>query len=210
MYSPEITERRLHAAKKAGLQYQRQPREKSIEISQRLEKLTKNDRGEPLPDGQLIRELDAKERAFINSERILCKADFGYYLTRYHVIERDPGVGIEAGNGPATLLESQLTFIRRLGQREEVCYAEMAKYGHTAGILVYAHKCRQVAFTATSRGASIHRMLLYPGTRAFAATLKDGPQGTGELYKRDLLSINSLALPGLDLTAPFPPIPHPR
>lgn len=192
MYSPEITERRLFAAKRAGLKYKRYPRETSIEVSRELERLRYDERGNLLPDGGLVRDLDSREREFIDSERILCKADFEYYLTRYHTVERDPGVGTESGNGPAKLLESQRLFIHRLGQREQTCYDEHAKYGHTAGILAIAHKCRQVAFTATSRGASIHRMLFYPGTRAFAATLKDGPQGTGELYSRDLLTIDSL------------------
>lgn len=192
MYSSEIVERRLHQAKSKGLKFNRLPRDKSIEIATRLEALRRDPTGKTLPDGQLVRPLDEKEAAFISSERILCKADFTYYLTRYHTLERDPGVGTEGGNGPAVLLESQNRFIHYLGKREEVCHAEMKKYGHTAGILVYAHKCRQVAFTATSRGASIHRMLFWPGTRAFAATLKDGPQGTGELYKRDLLTIQNL------------------
>lgn len=192
MYSPLIVEKRLHKVTKSGRKFKRLPRDTSIEITARLQKLTLNERGEKLPDGRLSRELDLREQEFIASERILCRADFEYYLSRYHVVERDPGVGTEGGIGPARMLESQTRFIAKLGQREEVCHAELAKYKRTAGILVYAHKCRQVAFTATSRAASLHRMLFWPGTRAFAATLKDGPQGTGELYKRDTLSIESL------------------
>lgn len=192
MYSSEITERRLFKARRDGLIFNRLPRDRSIEIASRLQKLTFDLKGNPLPSGQLLRDLDDREQEFITSERILCRADFTYYLTRYHSIERDPGVGTEGGIGPAKLLESQLRFIQMVGKREEVCHQELKKYGHTAGILVYAHKCRQVAFTATSRAASIHRMLFWPGTRCFAATLKDGPLGTGELYKRDTISINNL------------------
>jgi hypothetical protein len=192
VYSPLIVDRRLHQAKKDGLKCHRRPREESIDIAAKLQLLTLDRNGEPLPAGQLSRDLDEREREFIASEQVLCKADFAYYLTRYHVVERDPGVGTESGNGAAKLLESQRKFIMEMGKREEVCHAEVKKYGHTSGILVYAHKCRQVAFTATARGASIHRMILWPGTRAFAATLKDGPQGTGELYKRDLLALTSL------------------
>jgi len=192
VYSSEITERRLFKARRDGLIFNRLPRDRSIEIASRLQKLTFDLKGNPLPSGQLLRDLDDREQEFITSERILCRADFTYYLTRYHSIERDPGVGTEGGIGPAKLLESQLRFIQMVGKREEVCHQELKKYGHTAGILVYAHKCRQVAFTATSRAASIHRMLFWPGTRCFAATLKDGPLGTGELYKRDTISINNL------------------
>jgi hypothetical protein len=192
MYSEEIVERRLAAAIKSGLRYKRLPRDTSIDIAKKLEKLRYNAKGELLPNNQLLRPLDDKELDHISSERILCKADLLYYMTRYHTVERDPGVGTESGNGPAKLLESQIKLIHEAGKREETCFEEMKKYGHTSGILIYAHKTRQVAFTATARAISIHRMLFYPGTRAFAATLKDGPQGTGELYKRDTLSIESL------------------
>lgn len=192
MYSSEIVERRLFQAKKSGAKFNRLPRNTSIEIATNLECLRYGKDKVLLPDNKLARSLDAKEQAFIASERILCKADFSYFLTRYFTIERDPGVGSESGNGPAKLLESQTNFIRRIGKREETCHAEQKKYGHTSGILVYAHKTRQVAYTATCRGVSVHRMVFWPGTRAFAATLKDGPQGTGELYKRDLLAITSL------------------
>lgn len=198
MYSPEVIDRRLHALRKKmkekgdALEIKRLPRDLSIEISNKIQALRRNPKGELLPDRQLSRELDGREHAFIRSERLLCKLDFEYFLTRYYAIERDPGVGIEGGIGPARLLDSQKRFIKALGKREDVCVAEMAKYGHTDGILAYAHKCRQVAFTATSRGASMHRMLLWPGTRAFAATLKEGPLGTGELYKRDKVCLDNL------------------
>ena len=192
MYHPEIIERRLAAAKRAGIQFQRLPRDRSIEIASNLEKLRYGPKGQLLPNGGLVRELDEKEEGFIQSERVICKADFEYYLTRYHAVERDPGVGTQSGIGPAVLLESQRRLIHRAGQREKTCYEELKKYGHTSGILIYAHKCRQVVFTATSRGITLHRMLFYPGTRAFAATLKEGPEGTGELYKRDNITIDNL------------------
>ena len=192
MYDSEVIERRLFMAKKAGRVFSRLPRDKSIEIATNLERLCYNDKREPLPPGQLIRQLDDKEQKFIQSERIICKADFAYFLTRYYTIERDPGVGTESGNGPARSLPSQVRFIEMMGRREKICYEEKSKHGHTAGILIYAHKARQVAFTSTSRAATLHRMLFYPGTRAFAATLKDGPQGTGELYKRDVIALEGL------------------
>ena len=194
MYSPLVIDKRLHQARKSGLEFQRLPRETSIEIASRLENLRYRDdqRSEILPDQNLRRPLDDREDQFIRSERVLCKADFTYFLSRYYTIERDPGVGTEGGVGAAVPLESQLRYIQLIGRREEVCHAELKKYKLTAGILVYLHKVRQVAATSTFRAAAIHRMLFWPGTRAFAATLKDGPQGTGELYKRDLLAIENL------------------
>lgn len=194
MYSPEIINRRLAQARKEGLLFSRRPREVSLEISSKLELLRYRDdsRSELLPEGQLRRPLDSKEKEFIASERILCKADFEYFYTRYDTVERDPGVGTESGNGPVRLLESQARVVQLMGRREEICHQELRSYGHTAGILVYVHKVRQVAVTAISRGFSHHRMLFWPGTRCFAAALKDGPAGTGELYKRDQLCFESL------------------
>jgi len=190
MYSPEIIAKRLFAAKKAGLTPTRLPRERSLEISAKLELLRRNPRGELLPPGVLARPLDSAEHAFIDSERLLCKLDFSYYLSRYHSVEIDPGVNRGEGIGPASPLESQEEFIRALGKREEIVHAEWAKYSHTEGIRVYAHKCRQVMFTATSRALTLHRMLFWSPCRAFAGTLE--PDGCGELYKRDILSVERL------------------
>lgn len=192
MYSPEIVEKRLRKAKEAGFTFQRCSRDRSIDISKKLEALRYDANGKKLPNGALKRDLDDKEKDFIRSERIICKADFSYYLTRYHAVERDPGVGDESGIGPAIPLESQIRMIELIGRREEVCYAELRKYSHTSGILCYCHKCRQVAFTSTSRAMTMHRMLFYPGTRALAGCLKEGPEGTGELYKRDKITIDNL------------------
>ena len=188
MYSPEIIERRLHAAKKAGLQFQRLPRDTCLDITGKLETLRLDGRGELLPKGKLSRDLDGKETAFIKSERLICKADFHYYAVRYHNLERDPGVGNNSGIGPAPYLESQNYLLRAMGRREQQCYEEKKKYGRTTGIRIYAHKTRQVAFTTTARQVTLQRMVFYPGSRCFAATLKD----IGELYKRDLLAFDNL------------------
>lgn len=192
MYSPTITARRLDAAKRQGVPFSRLSREKSITWSKELEQLRFSPRGEPLPHGSLARPLRAEEHSFIESERLICKADFRYFLSRYYPVERDPGVSDsgESGIGPAQLLESQVRFIQALGKREEITFEEWTKHRHTAGILVYAHKCRQVAFTATARALTLHRLLFWPGTRAFAGTLE--PDGCGELYKRDKIALENL------------------
>jgi hypothetical protein len=190
MYSSEIIERKLSMAKKNGLLYKRLPRDRSIEISDQLEKLRYDARGIKLPDGQLTRDLNPDEQKFIASERLLCKCDFEYYATRYHHITRDPGVGTDSGVGPTPLLETQKRVLHLIGKREEVCHAEKAKYGHTAGILTYNHKVRQVAVTDFWRRVTMHRMLFWPGTRCFAASLSD--EAIGELYKRDKLAIDNL------------------
>lgn len=190
MYSPEIVQRRLAQARQAGLKFNPLPRDKSTEISTKLEALRRNAKGELIPGGGLVRELDGREREFIASERILCRADFEYYAARYHTIKRDPGVGTEAGVGLTTFLESQKRVLTLLGRREDVCHAEMKKYQHTSGILCYIHKVRQVAVTDLMRRISLHRMLFWPGTRSFAASTTD--DNVGEMYERDKLAIDNL------------------
>lgn len=163
----------------------------SIDIAAKLEKLRYDDKGGLLPTGQLNRPLDSKEQAFIESERLLCKADAEYYAARYHVIGVDTGTTSgDITMGACEYQESQKRFLHVLAVREEEIHAEYAKYGMTEGIRVIAHKTRQVYFTAMSRQLTMHRMLFWPGTRAFAAALN--PDGTGELYKRDKLAIDSL------------------
>ncbi len=191
MYSPDLIERRLHRLKKSGIPFERLPRERSIEIAAKLERLRYDHRGALLPPGQLSRPLDSKEQSFIESERLICKADAEYYATRFHWIGLDTGTTSgEETMGPCVYQESQRRFMRMLSKREEEVHAEYAKYGMTDGIRVIAHKTRQVYFTATARQLTLHRMLFWPGTRAFAGTLN--PDGAGELYKRDKLAIDNL------------------
>lgn len=190
MYSPAIIERRLHAAKKAGMLYRRLPRDESISISSKLERLRYDDRAKLLPDNALARPLTRQEEEFIESERLLCKCDFEYYMTRYHSLELDPGVTDESGIKAPKLLESQRRYLTLIGRREEQCNDEMRKYKFTEGILAYFHKVRQVTATATVRGLTLHRMLFWPGTRAFAASLDDDRKG--ELFKRDHLTLDNL------------------
>lgn len=197
VYSREIVERRLYAAKKEGLVFTRLPRDRSIEIASKLEDLRRVN-GRLLPDQGLARALDDKEHAFIRSELLLCKMDFEYFFTRYYNLEIDPGVltGEEAITkamtkiAPPTLLPSQIEFIRRIGEREEVCQRELKEHRFTTGIRALFHKVRQVAATATARGLTWHRNLFWSGTRSFCASLDD--ERVGELFRRDIVAIDRL------------------
>lgn len=141
--------------------------------------------------GQLSRPLDSKETAFIESERLICKADFTYYAERYNIIGLDTGtVDGETPTGPMVFQESQQLLMKVLAKREAEVHAEYKQYGMTEGIRVVAHKTRQVYFTAICRALTMHRMLFWPGTRAFAAALN--PDGVGEMYKRDKIAIDNL------------------
>lgn len=191
LYSSEIIQKRLYQAKKAGIQHERLPRDRSLEIAAKLERLRRDDKGGVLPPGQLSRPLDVKEQSFIESERLLCKADFAYYAERYHAIGIDTGTTDgDLTIGPVRHQESQQKCLKEMGKREAEVYAEHAKYGLTEGIRIIAHKTRQVYFTAFFREVTLHRMLFWPGTRAFAGALN--PDGVGELYKRDKLAIDNL------------------
>ncbi len=170
--------------------FQRYPRDKSIEISAKLDRLRYDNLSRLLPDGQLARALLPSEQEFIDSERLLCKCDFVYFFTRYYCLELDPGVGERSGIGTPILLESQRRFIKLIGNREEECTEEQRKYKFTEGILAYFHKVRQVAATATARALTLHRMIFWPGTRCLAATLDD-PR-VSELFKRDHLALDNL------------------
>ena len=205
MYSSLIIDRRIYASKKKGLAFNRLPRDKSIEITAKLERLRYDRDGKKLPDNQLVRALDDKERAFIESERNICKVDFEYWYVRYCKINLDPGVidyqdnagiteSIVDGEiqkiGPPRLLESQKQYIHLFGRREEICHEEWKQYKFTLGILAVFHKARQVLATATAGAMKLHRMIFWPGTRAFAASI-DAPRVT-ELFARDHLSLDNL------------------
>lgn len=191
MYSSAIVQCRLYQAKKAGIEVVRLPRDRSLEIAAKLEKLRFDERGTKGPPGWLSRPLNAEEQKFISSEQVLCKVDFQYFAERYCQIGIDTGVTSEEKTiGPILFEESQLRLLRALGKREEDVHAEFKQYGMTEGIRVIAHKTRQQYYTAICRMITLHRMLFWPGTRALAAGLN--PKGVGELYDRDILAIGRL------------------
>ncbi len=191
MYNREIIARREHAAKKSGLRFKRLPRTDSIEIARKLERLRYDHTNRLLPDDQLIRPLDDAEQAHIDSERVICKLDFEYAFTRYLCLDLDPGVSDgRTGVGPPILLESQHRYIDLLGRRELECHEELKKYKFTEGIKAYIHKVRQVVATATIRAMTMHRLVFWPGTRGFAASLDD--ERVGELFRRDHIILDNL------------------
>ena len=196
MYASSIIERRLYAAKKAGLVFQRRPRTDCIDIARELEFLRFDRNAKLLPEGQLTRVLKPAEIAHIESERIICKCDFEYFFLRYYNLRIDPGVGTTGDQDslkigpPPFLLESQRRYIKLLGKREEECHEEQRKHKFTLGIHAYFHKVRQVAATATARALSLHRMLFYSGSSCFAASL-DEPR-VSELFTRDHVALDYL------------------
>jgi hypothetical protein len=192
MYSPSIIEKRLLAAKKAGLIYKRLPRADSIGRAAEIERLAFDPATQKrLPAGNLVRALKTSEQEFIESERLLCKADFVYFFERYVNISLDSGVGTDGGIGPLQMLESQRRYVSLLGKREEECWQEQAKYGFTTGIKAYFHKARQVLATTTARGMCWHRMFFYAPVRGLFATLDDTAI-TEVFTKRDHVFLDNL------------------
>lgn len=195
MYSPSIIAARLHAAKKSGQKVTRLPREDSIGRALELERLRIDPKtGKPGPTGYLSRPLKKHEEEYILSEQLLCKCDFSYFFQRHFSLEIDAGVGSGSGEitgiGPVPMLESQKRYVTLFGRREEECHAEKKKYGLTRGIRAAIHKSRQVAATATMRGATWHRMLFYSPVRALFATL-DEPR-VSEVFHRDKVFLDNL------------------
>ena len=195
MYSALIADRRLHAAvKQTQIKAIRRPKAYCLEVTENLSRLRLDPEGNPLPNRQLARPLNRDEQDFISSEALICKCDFTYWLERYYPVEIDPGVSdklLDKKIGvPADLLESQRRIISAWGKREEECYRQFAKEKFTTGIDSLIIKCRQILATTTSRGACLHRMLFWPGTRAFAASLDD--DRISELYTRDGISLDHL------------------
>jgi hypothetical protein len=195
VYSRLIVESRLRQAVQAGLQYKRLSRERSIELAAKLEQLRMGRDGRPMPEGRFSRPLSQAEREYIESERLICKCDFRYWAERYAHIEIDPGVGMESLEakkiGPALWLPSQERFIELLGRRECECHEEKRKYNFTEGIRIYAHKVRQVCLTTTwLQEIMLHRMIFWPGTRGYAASL-DAPRVT-EIFRRFHLTVDNL------------------
>jgi hypothetical protein len=190
MYSSLIIQKRLHQAKKSGMNFTRLPRQDSIDIAASIEALRLDKNGKALPPGQLSRVLTRQEENFIESERFICKCDFEYFFTRYYALEIDPGVDRGSGIGPPVLLESQRRYIQLFGRREEACHEEMQKHKFTEGILVYIHKVRQVTATATVRAMTLHRMLFWNPVRSLFATLDE--TRISEVFNRDHLAIDRL------------------
>lgn len=192
MYASEIIERRLNRAKREGLTYSRLPRDESIARTAELELLRDDGRGGKLPDRQLSRPVTKSEQSFIDSELLLCKVDFEYWMTRYACLELDPGVTADGKGGiaPPILAESQHHYIHLLAKKELEIHQEVKEYGFTRGILAYFHKTRQVMATATARALTWHRLLLWGGTRAFCASFDD--EAIGELFKRDHVILDNL------------------
>lgn len=193
MYSDLIIDQSIHRGRKAGLQFRRLPRERSIEFAEHLERLRIDPGTRKVGGpGYLSRSLNKEENAFIESEQNLCRVDFSYFFERYYKMILDPGVGNGNGISSAPMLESQRRYVKLLGRREIECHEEMKKYRFTEGILAYFHKCRQVLATTTARAMSWHRMLFYAPVRGLFATLGDA-EVTEVFSKRDHVFLDNLA-----------------
>jgi len=180
MYSTRLIERsqsKVEAATKLTLRRYDIP-----EVMQRkadLQRLVKE-------DGQLARDLNAEERAFIRNEQLLSMIDFRYWLTRYAHLLVDQG-GLETFSSPWESQEILLRFIARL--EDEM--VDMASRGESVdGILIFLHKARQLGATALGRAISVHAMTAREHTRAMAASIDDDK--VLELYDRDKLIIDNL------------------
>jgi hypothetical protein len=176
MYSREIVERKLAALGRRGLVLERHSVDHVLTVSEKLQKKFAESNGSaPLTD---------REAAFIRNEQRMCRLDFRYWALHYGFIELDTSVSVGGGIGLIPeFWPSQERALSLIGKREEESYDELKKHGFTDGIMAVWHKTRQQFATATMRLITGHRMTMFPGTRAIAASLDE--KRIGLLYDRD-------------------------
>lgn len=183
MYSAEIVEQKIFALKQRGIEVERRSVDEVCSITERLQKKFDDSKGQS--------QLTERESAFIRNEQRLCKLDFRYWALRYGFIQLDTSVQSKSGNGVIPeFWPSQERALALIAKREEESYRELKSHGFTDGIMAVWHKTRQQFATATMRLITGHRMTLFRGTRAIAASLDDTK--VGELYTRDHIWLDNL------------------
>ena len=180
MYSPLIVDKTLHGYHKQGFAFKRRSIDESLTITEKLTEIHH--------EGKPLRTFTTAEQSFIDSEILLCRADFRYAAERYLFTEMDAGEG--GGVGPAKFWPSQERALDLIGAREEQCYAEFDKHGFCEGIRAVWHKTRQQGATGLTRLMNGQQMVFHKYTRSIAASL-DEPK-VYELYKRDKILFDNL------------------
>ncbi len=175
MYSPRIIQRN---AEKAEAQFDIKLKRYDVGFCQdareRLDSLRKE-------DGSLKRQFTKAEKEFIRNEALMSKFDFRYWCSRYCTIDRDGAVG--GGIGNLELWESQELILDVISQAESEEYEKFDRGEQCDGILLHNDKARQEGLTGISRALTMHRVLFYHNTRAFAASVDEDK--IKELYDRD-------------------------
>ena len=138
--------------------------------------------------GELSRSLTSEEEKFIENEVVLYRLDYHYASRNYHYIQLD---GVEGGGVKrAKKWKSQEILLDCIAGIEEENDLKK-KEGHPVdGILVVAHKSRQLGLTAEARKINIHRITSVKYTRALAGSIDDDK--VQELYDRDKLILDNL------------------
>lgn len=183
MYSESIVDRKIHALAARGILVTRRSVDEVVSVTEKLQAKFIDSKG--------AAPLTVRESDFIRNEQRLCRLDFRYWALRYGFIELDTSVSAIAGQGRIPeFWPSQEAALALIAKREEQSYAEFKQYGFTDGIMAVWHKTRQQFATATMRLITGHRMTLFNGTRAIAASLDDTK--IGEIYKRDHIWLDNL------------------
>ncbi len=183
MYAESVIQSNIEAIEaKTGLTLVRHDHARSEEFTEIVQPLW-------FAEGQpLRRPLTKEESAFVVNEQIMCQLDFRYWSERYCKIAYDGVVG--GGIGNLKLGASQLILLDLIGkiQAEQV---DRQNRGETVdGIMIAAHKARQVWYTALSRGLQMHRATLIQHSRCIGVSVDD--QKIQEVYERDLLAYDNL------------------
>lgn len=182
MYNKEITDRQLwQAGKDLDINLVRYDDSLLEDMLERLDKaVLKRDKWGFATE---VRQLTPTEKAFINNERLVCKYDFPYYLTRYcHTLIKLEGrpVVVERIKEP---LEPQKMFLEYLSRKEKTIDDAVRKGDPTDGYLVLCCKARQEGYTTMGRALTTHRVFFWEDSRALAASIDEIM--VQELYDRD-------------------------
>lgn len=186
MFHPTIVERTLARFSDSKLKFVERSIDESKHLARQLhlkrEKSGFDDKGNPRV------QWTQAERAFMDSETLLCRASFRYWVERYAFAELDASEG--GGVAPVTLWPSQERALEIISARELLNWQNFDKYGFSDGTHIVWHKTRQQGATALARLICMHRMTTRKNTRAIAATLDE--KKIMELYTRDHVILDNL------------------
>jgi hypothetical protein len=130
-----------------------------------------------LGENGLVRQFTAEELAFVKNEQIMSKFDFLYWASRYGYFIGEGGV-FQRFNP----WESQSIVLRLIAKIEEEMYDRLDKGQPIDGILIDAHKARQLGLTQLAQLLIGHRTTTTDHIRGLLASVDD--QKVFDLFQR--------------------------
>ena len=136
-------------------------------------------------DGDPKRPFTQDELTFIRNEQIMSKFDFLYWAERYGFFIKDGGTF-----GKFKPWESQMIVLRMIASIEEEMYDRLDRNEPVDGILIAAHKARQLGLTELIKFIIDHRVTTSDHIRGLIASVDD--QKVFDLFQRHERTIDNL------------------